>query len=91
MIRCPSPIAALQDLALKLVLLQAGRGFFIFWFEGANLRVQQIAEKQRGFPCSFRNFPRPVRGERVRVRAKPTPPLSLFTRDKYPADLLGVG
>jgi hypothetical protein len=53
--------------------------------------MQQIAKKQAGFLSSFCLFPRPVIGERARVRAKPPPSLGLVARHVGPADLLGVG
>ena len=81
------------DVGMKSLELTHQRtlGFFVFWIESANLGMQQIAEEQRGFLRSFRNSPRPVLGERARVRGEAPPPLSLFARDEGPTDLLGVG
>ena len=86
-------VAVAVDVGMKPLKLTDERplGFFVFRIEGANLRMQQVAEEQRGFLRSFRNSPRPVLGERVRVRGEPPPPLGLLARYEGPTDLLGVG
>ncbi len=58
-------------------------GFLILWIEGANLRMQQIAEEQRSLASTFLR--------RSACRIKSPPPLGLIAGHEGPTDLLCVG
>jgi len=54
------------------------------------VQVKVMDSNLRRHQLVFHHLPRPVLGERVGVREKPSPPLGLRTRNVDPADVLRV-